>query len=158
MTFHENLVKEIAVYQKAFAEKGIHLQLPALSLGELQLEYTGLEKDLSLSAKLPFQKRFTNPVGVYQGGMLAAAMDDVFGPLAYMTAQSPCMTLSMNVTFLRPFTPKDEEVFIKGTIIQKTKSFIFMRAEIKNKTDLIIATADSHVTILREDQLQKVKV
>ncbi len=158
MSVHETLMNQMVQYQKQIAEMGINLSLPPLSMLELKLEYTKVEPGILLEAKFPFQKRFTNPVGLMQGGFLAAAMDDIFGPLSYMTAQRPCMTLSMNVTYLRAFSEKDQEVILTGKVIQKTKSFIFMRVEVKNNQGDIVATADSHVSILRDDQLQKVKV
>lgn len=156
MTVHEALMNQMLHYQAQFKQMGVHLSLPPLSLLELKLEYTKVEPGVLLAAKFPFQKRFTNPVGLMQGGFLAAAMDDIFGPLSYMTAQRPCMTLSMNVTYLRAFSEKDQEVHLEGRVIQKTKSFIFMRVEVKNPKGDIVATADSHVSILRDDQLQKV--
>lgn len=158
MTFHETLMNQMQAFKTQLSSQGVDLTLPPPSMIELKMEYTALEPGVLLAAKFPFQKRFTNPVGLYQGGIIAAAMDDIFGPLSYITAQRPCMTLSMNVTYLRAFSEKDGEAIVEGRIIQKTKSFIFMRAEVKNKEGHVLATADSHVTILRDDQLQKVKV
>ncbi len=157
MSFHEQFMKEYQNYQSKLADMGVNINLPAPSMLELQLEYLSQVPDQSITARLPFQKRFTNPVGLYQGGILAAGMDDVFGPLSYSAAKGPCVTLSMNVTYMRPFSAEDGEVIIEGKILQKTKTFIFMRAEVKNPKGQLIATADSHVTILRQDQLQKVK-
>lgn len=158
MSVHENLMQQMLFYKEQFKTMGVDLALPPPSMLELKLEYTAVEPGKFLAAKFPFQKRFTNPVGLCQGGILAAAMDDIFGPLSYMTAQRPCMTLSMNVTYLRAFAEKDVEVIIEGRVLQKTKSFIFMRAEVKNSQSDLVATADSHVTILRDEQMQKVKV
>jgi uncharacterized protein (TIGR00369 family) len=145
MTVHEDLMKQMLHYKEQFGAMGIKLSLPPLSMIELKLEYTKVEPGTLLAAKFPFQKRFTNPVGLMQGGFLAAAIDDIFGPLSYMTAQRPCMTLSMNITYLRAFSEKDQEVHLEGRVIQKTKNFIFMRVEVKNPQGDIVATADSQV-------------
>lgn len=47
------------------------LTLPPPTLQELQIEYLEIVPGKVMTAKLPFQKRFINPVGVYQGAFLA---------------------------------------------------------------------------------------
>jgi acyl-coenzyme A thioesterase PaaI-like protein len=138
-------------------QTGIDFQLPPPSQTELSLEYLEIVPGKKMVAKLPFQKRFTNPIFTYQGGMLAAGMDDVFGPLSYITAERPCTTLSLNTTFLKAFTEKMGHVLIEATVLQKTKSFIFMRADVRSPEGDLIAHAESHVAILRDDQLGKGK-
>lgn len=158
MSVHKNWVSQMQEYQKTLNTQGVNITLPPPSLLELQSEFLDIQPGKLLRAKIPFQKRFTNPIGLYQGGFLSAAIDDVFGPLSYMTAQRPCMTLSMNVTFLKAFTEKMGHCLIEGKVLQKTKSFIFMRADVTSPEGELIAHAESHVTILRDDQLQKVNV
>jgi acyl-coenzyme A thioesterase PaaI-like protein len=124
----------------------------------LQIEYLEILPGKKMVGKIPFQKRFTNPIYTYQGGMLAAAMDDLFGPLSYITAERPCTTLSLNTTFLRAFTEKMGHAIITATVLNKTKSFIFMRAEVHSLDGQMIAHGESHVAILRDDQIGKGKV
>jgi acyl-coenzyme A thioesterase PaaI-like protein len=80
MTFHETLMNQMKTIKTQLSSQGVDLALPPPSMIELKMEYTALEPGVLLAAKFPFQKRFTNPVGLYQGGILAAAMDDIFGP------------------------------------------------------------------------------
>ena len=158
MSIHENWLKEIESFKAHLKTLGVNLELPPPSLKELNLEYIEIVPDQKLVAKIPFQKKFTNPIGLYQGGFLAACLDEVFGPLSYMTARRPCMTLSMNTTYLRAFSEKMGHSLIEATVLQKTKSFIFMRAEVKSPEGELLAHAETHVAILRDDQLQKVNV
>ncbi len=123
-----------------------NLQLPPPTLAELQLEYLDIVPDEKMSAKVPFQKRFTNPVGLYQGGFLSAALDEVFGPLSYVSSGSACMTLSLNVTYLGAF--KDDHCIIEAFVLKKTKNFIFMRADVKSPNGDLIAHAESHVKVV----------
>ena len=125
-----------------------NLTLPPPTLSELGLEYTQIIPGESMSAIVPFQKRFTNPVGPYQGGMLSACIDEVLGPLSYLTANSACMTLSLNVTFLGAFKEEMKHCLIKATVLKKTNNFIFMRAEVMSPSDELLAHAESHVKIL----------
>lgn len=130
--------------------KGSGITLPPPSMLTLKNEYIDYEEGLSLTAKVPFQNEFRNPVGYYQGGILAGAVDDVFGPLSYLTAQNPCVTLDYNIKFHRPFTDKDGEVKIKATVLSKTKSLITMEAKVTNPEGKLIASAAMTSMILKE--------
>jgi uncharacterized protein (TIGR00369 family) len=141
MSVHKQWLEKIASFKARS-----NLTLPPPSLAELKLEYTEIEPKKSMQAKLPFQKRFTNPLGVYQGGFLAAAIDEVFGPLSYLTAEGPCMTLSMNLTFLRPFTEQMGHCLIQAKVLKESQNFIFMRAEVVSLDGELLAHSESHVT------------
>jgi uncharacterized protein (TIGR00369 family) len=158
MSVHSDWLIQLKEYQNMVQSQGATIELPSPTMLELKLEYVEIIAGKKMVAKVPFQKRFTNPVGLYQGGVLTAAMDDVFGPLSYSAASRPCMTLSMNITFLKAFTEKMGHCLIDAQILQQTKSFIFMRADILSPEGELIAHGETHVTILRDDQLQKVKV
>lgn len=125
-----------------------NLQLPPPTLEELGLEYLEINPGKNLVAKVPFQQRFTNPVGLYQGGMLAACIDEVFGPLSFMTAQAPCITLSMNITYLQGFTKEMGHCLIEASVLKKTKNFIFMRADLKSPEGDLLAHSETHVKII----------
>lgn len=142
MSIHDEWLKRL----KAFPSN--NLTLPPPTLTELGLEYTEVEPGIKMTAKVPFQKRFTNPVGVYQGGMLSACVDEVFGPLSYMTAQGPTMTLSMNMTYLGAFKEDYGHCLIHAVVLKKTKNFIFLRADIKSPQGDFLAHAETHVKIL----------
>lgn len=121
------------------------LKLPPPSMVELKLENLELLPGKSMTSRLPFQERFTNPVGVFQGGFLVAGIDDVMGPLSYVTAQGPCMTLAMNTTFLKPFTREMSSCLIRVEVLKDSKNFIFMRAEVRSQEGDLLAHAESHV-------------
>lgn len=157
MSVHEQWMKSLEITQAQLKNQGVDVQLPPPSMLELQLEYLEVHPGKKMIAKLPFQQRLTNPIRTFQGGFLAAGIDDVFGPLSYVTAGRPCTTLSLNTTFLKPFLAKHGHCLIEAEILQKTKSFIFMRAKVTTPDGEIIAHAESHVSILRDDQLAKVK-
>lgn len=157
MSVHEHWMMELENYKAKLKEQsGVSFNLPPLSLKETKIEFLEIKPGEKLVGKVPFQERFTNPIGTYQGGFLGAALDEFFGPLSYMTADRPCMTLSMNITFLKAFTAKMGFVTIEATVTSKTKSFIFMRAEVKSPEGELIAHSESHSSILRDDQMKKV--
>lgn len=130
---------------KHFSDK---LHLPPPSMLELGHEFLEIVPGQKMVAKIPFQKRFVNPVGVFQGGFLTACIDDVFGPLSYITANGPCMTLSLNTTYLGAFKEEMGHCIIEATVLRKTKNFIFMRADVKSPDGELMAHAESHVKVL----------
>jgi acyl-coenzyme A thioesterase PaaI-like protein len=158
MSVHADWLQTLSQTKAQLNDQGIDIQLPPPSQLELQIEYLEVAPGKKIKGKVLFQKRFTNPIKTYQGGMLTAAMDDHFGPLSYITAERPCTTLSLNTTFIKPFTEKMGHCIIEAEVLQKTKSFIFMRATVYSPEGELLAHGDSHVAILREEQLQKVNV
>jgi|SRR5690606_27804190 len=131
---------------KQLKEKNPGLVLPPPSMEELGIEYLEIIPAKEIRAKLPFKRKFTNPAGLYQGGFLAAALDEVFGPLAFITHKAPCLTLSINMTYLKPFTEEMKECTLHAKVLKETKQFIFMRAEILSPDNQLMAHGESHVT------------
>jgi acyl-coenzyme A thioesterase PaaI-like protein len=157
MSVHENWLKKLSHTKQQLNAQGIDIQLPPPSQTELQIEFLEIVPGKKIKGKVPFQSRFTNPIRTFQGGFLSAAMDDHFGPLSYITAERPCTTLSLNVTFLKAFTEKMQYCIVEAEVLQKTKSFIFMRATVLSPDGEIFAHGESHVAILTDEQLLKVK-
>lgn len=141
MNVHQEWLKQLQTFKGG-------LELPPPTLNELGLEYTEIVPGVKMAARVPFQKRFTNPVGLFQGGMLAACIDEVFGPLSYITASGPCTTLSMNVTYLSGFKEEHGSCMIEAIVLKKTKNFIFMRADVKSPQGELLAHAETHVKVL----------
>lgn len=156
MTVHEEWLAKLTEYKnKVKQETGKELQLPPPTNLELKIEYLEINPGKNMIGKIPFQQRFTNPAGLYQGGFLAAALDEVFGPLSYISSGTVCMTLSLNLTFLKAFTPEMKEILVEAIVLQKTRNFIFMRGEARSLNGELLAFAESHVSILPEKKEAK---
>ena len=76
---------------------------PVLSLLGGEVESVDAEAG-TLRARYVGRDEFRNPAGLVQGGMLSAMLDDVTASLvdATLTAGQGVVTLSLNVSFLRP--------------------------------------------------------
>ncbi len=156
MSVHTDWLEQLKFWREDLKQKtGKDFLFPPPSNETLGVEYTEIEPGKKMTATFPYQRRFANPVGLYQGGFLSAAIDEVLGPLAYITAGTPCMTLSLNVTYLKAFPETMKHVIVEGFVLQKTKSFIFLRAEVKSPSGELIAHAESHSAVMKEDQLGK---
>lgn len=146
MDTHQKIMARMENFKLAMGDKVV---LPPPTLVELGAKFIDFEAGKSLTIEVPFQARFTNPVGSYQGGMFAAALDEAFGPLSYMTAELPCVTLDMSLTYIKGLVEKDAPMKIRAEVLKKTSQFIFMRAEIRNRHDEILVIAQSHSTIIQ---------
>lgn len=153
MTVHEQVMKGMQEMAALFAAANISLELPPQSNLTLGTTYVGIDFGTMLTARFQFDSRFINPIGTFHGGFLSAAFDDTFGPLSYMAAARPVVTLELSTTFIRPFIAKDEYIDIRAELVSKSKSLLVMRAEAKTKVGKLIATSTTSSLILSDEQL-----
>ena len=138
-----------------FQEAGIVLDLPPPSNLTLKTRYTDIDPGKMLTAEIPFDAQFTNPIHFFQGGFLCAAFDEAFGPLSYMAAQRPVVAIEISTSFIRPFSEKDQFISIRAEIVSQTKSLMIMKAEAKSKAGKLIAISSNHALILSDEQMKK---
>ena len=72
----------------------------------------------SMTVRFPVLERYQNPMGVMQGGVVAAAIDNVVGPLSYLVAP-PSVTAQLAVTYLAPATPDTEHVEVTARLVAR---------------------------------------
>lgn len=115
-----------------------------LSMGARFVEY---ESRTSLTVCVPVLEASLNPLQNMQGGFVTAALDNTFGPLSYLAAGKPCVTLDITTQYVRPVKSGDE-LTIKATVVSRGRSSLYMTAQAFNKKGKLIATAGSNAIIL----------
>ncbi|HYX36141.1 MAG TPA: PaaI family thioesterase [Oligoflexus sp.] len=154
MNIHQDVLNLQAGMREKFAAFGVDLVLPPPSSLTLKLEYTGHEEGRMLRARMPYNANMTNPIRLMQGGFIAAGIDDVMGPLSYMCAGQPVVTLQLSVTYLRPFLEQDEYVEIEAEVINKTRTILYMEATVKNKQGQLLCKATAQSMIVAKDKVK----
>ena len=154
MTTHEQVLESMRGMAEKFSQVGVNLHMPPPSNTTLGTRYTEIEFGKMLTAEIKFDTRFCNPMLVFQGGFLCAAFDEVFGPLTYMASDRPVATVEMSTTFLRPFTEKDASITVRGELVAKTRSMLYLKAEAKNKDGKLMACSTNHSLILNDQNLK----
>jgi uncharacterized protein (TIGR00369 family) len=101
-----------------------------------------------LTASFPVTKEMLNPVGTMQGGFLAAAFDNVLGPLSYLAARTPCVTIDLNTQFLRGIEA-GETLTITARVVSRSPQTIFMTGEAFNGKGKLVGTASSNALTTR---------
>lgn len=92
-------------------------------------------------------EQFLNPVGVIQGGFLAAMLDDTLGPALVATLGEGefAPTTDLHVQFLRPARPG--QLTGRGRIVRKGRDVAFMAGELLDEAGAIVATATATARI-----------
>lgn len=122
-------------------------QPPAAVL--LGFELLDIDPDAG-TIRVRFQARpeFANPVGVVQGGFLAAMLDDTMGPalVATLDAGQFAPTIELKVSYIQPAMPGA----LIGTahVVARKKSIAFVAGELRTEAGELIATATATARIV----------
>lgn len=127
---------------------GNMLTLPPESSREMNAEIIEYVEEESIKVKFPLYEKYNNPAGIILGGFLPVFFDLSFGPLSYLAAKKPTVSLDLNTTFIRPVTIKDEEIIIKASVANKSKTFLILEAQAFNSRNSLVASATSRMMIL----------
>jgi len=90
-------------------------------------------------------ERFLTPVGIVQGGFLAAMLDSAMGASALTSAGERKVSVAnteMKVSFLRVASPGDV-LTCTATVLKPGSVISFVEAKIVNATGQLVATASS---------------
>jgi len=123
-------------------EKYLQLEIPACFTsmeGEI-LEYD--EEKGELTCSFPVKAGYLNPMQGMQGGLIAGAMDNVFGPLSLLAGERPSSTVQMQLTYHRPVQLTDKLV-ITAKVLKKGRKLLYMEAQAYNGEGKLMASGSS---------------
>jgi len=124
------------------------LAMPPKCFIEMGGRFIDYQENKSIRLGFPVQERYSNPAGNLLGGMISAAFDNTFGPLSYLAAKKPTVSLDLNITFIKPIRPEDLELIVEGNIVKISKKFIIFEGKAYNPDNELIATGTSRMMIL----------
>jgi acyl-coenzyme A thioesterase PaaI-like protein len=84
-----------------------------------------------------------------QGGFLAAAFDNTFGPLSYLAARRPCSTLDMHINFIRP-VKEGERLTVTARVVSRSAVALHLAAEAFNGQGKLVGTSSSQMIVNRQ--------
>lgn len=116
-------------------------------LGWQMEEYDATTSTIRISFEAGHQ--FTNPMGVVQGGFLAAMLDDTLGPalMAELAAGEFAPTLELKVSFLRAARPG--RLIGTGRVVHRGGTIAFLDGTLRDSDDVLLATATATARIIR---------
>ncbi len=138
---HDNIVKE-------WVERSPkNLDFPPNCFHHMSTQFVEWHRGArTLIAHIPCKPEFYNPRHYMQGGFVVAALDNVLGPLSYLSGV-PSVTVQLNTTFVRPVAASLDYIVITAAIVDKTSSKIFSTAEARAPSGKLLTTvqATSHI-------------
>lgn len=131
-----------------FNHGGRKITVPPPIFLAMKAEILSYTKGKSITVAFPVSDEQTNPMGMMQGGVIAAAFDNAFGPLSYLVAKRPTTTIDMNIQYIRGVAV-NQRVIVKATVEAKGFSTIHMIGEMRTEKDKLLATATTNLLILK---------
>ena len=104
----------------------------------------------TLTCRFPVETRYQNPYGTMQGGMIAAAVDNTFGPLSVLVAP-PNVTRQLEIRYKRPITAEHKYITITATIHSREHPYLVLRAQVRTDSGELAATAKARHFILPKE-------
>jgi uncharacterized protein (TIGR00369 family) len=94
-----------------------------------------------LSCAFEATEAFLNPVGLVQGGILAAMLDEAMGPVAAAVSRGSLLaqTLEMKISYMR--AARMGTIFGEGRILQRGRDILFLEGRLFDSERRIIAIA-----------------
>jgi acyl-coenzyme A thioesterase PaaI-like protein len=105
-------------------------RLPPPSFTSMQGEILGFDEQTgTLSARFPILEGQLNPFSTLQGGFLAAAVDNTFGPLSLLVAP-PNVTRRLELTYSRPATLDLGYIVVNARLLARSTRQLELSADI----------------------------
>jgi len=125
-------------------------RLPPPSFTSMQGEILGFDEQAgTLSARFPILESQLNPYGMLQGGFLAAAVDNTFGPLSMLVAP-PNVTRRMELTYSRPATLDLGFIVVNARLAGRSERQLELSADILDSQGRRLARARAMHWIVEE--------
>jgi acyl-coenzyme A thioesterase PaaI-like protein len=106
-------------------------QFPPPVFAALEGSFQELDLDRGyLRTRFPVLDRFLNPFGAFQGGMIAAAVDNTLGPLSFLVAP-PNVTRELGLTYSHPVRPEMGYFDVSANFIRRDGRWLYFNAEVR---------------------------
>lgn len=123
-------------------------QLPPNCSVLMKGEYVDYDSRVMLKIAFPVLEEYLNPMKSMQGGFVTAAFDNVFGPLSYLAARTPCTTLDLHTNYIRSINAGDI-LTVTAKIVSRGISAMHLAGEAVNGKGKLIATCTSHMVPMK---------
>ncbi|TGK17585.1 PaaI family thioesterase [Leptospira fluminis] len=131
-----------------FSKFAPSFKLPPPAFVELSGEFISYRRKKELTCSFYIEPRFSNPMGVFQGGFLAAAFDNTFGPLCYLAAGKPTTTLELSVSYIR-MIKENQRIRVTARVVARGNQHIYLEAEAFDEEEKLVAKSTTQVLILK---------
>lgn len=128
-------------------KSGMALEIPPPCFFDMQAEFLRYQSRKAILVKFPVLAKQLNPIGVMQGGYMAAAFDNTLGPLSYAAAQKAAVTLDMSQVYVRA-AREGETLWCEAQVVTRSPRTLYMTAAMYDERRKLIASAQTQILIL----------
>lgn len=143
----DGLEGEILDRIRSIMPEGAELELPPPILREMDVSFRFFEPGQSLTIVVPLHERYAGPAGMVQGGIIAAAFDDAYGPLAYLTAEAFAVTVTLDLSFVRPLPVSAGSLEVEVRVVETTRRMVFLEGSARDPDGKLVATSRTEMLI-----------
>lgn len=144
----QNHLDEMQKEWDKFSKNGVDLLLPPPAFKELSGQFVSYIRKKELTCSFYIEPRFSNPMRVFQGGFLAAAFDNTFGPLCYLAAGKPTTTLELSVSYIR-MVKENQRITVEAKVVARGNQHIYLEGQAFDEEGKLLAKSTTQVLILR---------
>ena len=127
---------------------GMDIKIPPPIFLEMEGKFLSYVSRKELTVSFPVPERYCNPLGNMQGGVIAAAFDNTFGPLSFLAVRGPTATIDMTTQYIRP-VPLGDTLTITARVVLRGFSTMYMTADGYSKAGKLVAMSSTNMTIIR---------
>jgi uncharacterized protein (TIGR00369 family) len=109
-------------------------------------EFLEYESRTFLKVAFPVLDESLNPARKMQGGFITAAFDNTFGPLSYLAARCPCMTLDLHTQFVRPVSAGDR-LTVTAKVVSRSARTMYLSAMAFDANEKLVATCGANMVL-----------
>jgi acyl-coenzyme A thioesterase PaaI-like protein len=115
--------------------------IPPPVFREMYGEFIDFDEEHSiLRTRFPVLEKYLNPYGAMQGGVVATAVDNTFGPLGMLIAP-PNVTRRFEIKFSRPVTLDLEFITVEARLLNRSGRWLDLMAEVRDPDGQLLARA-----------------
>ncbi len=143
--------KILDIIHQRLGDRAHDFIIPPPVFREMGGEFLNFDSEYGiLKTRFPVVEKFLNPYGSMQGGMVAAAVDNTFGPLGMLVAP-PNVTRRLEMKYSRPIKMDQDFFTVEARFVDRQGRWLTMEAEVRDKAGQLMARAKAKHWILEEE-------
>jgi uncharacterized protein (TIGR00369 family) len=145
---HESLAVLEREIQELMRGAGAGSTFPPNCFLVMKGEFLEYDSRTSLKVAFPVLDESLNPLRTMQGGFITAAFDNTFGPLSYLAARCPCITLDLHSQFIRSVSAGDRLTVI-ARVVSRSSTTMHLTATAFDANEKLVATSAANMIIAK---------
>jgi acyl-coenzyme A thioesterase PaaI-like protein len=137
----DNLLEEfLRTVREKYKDRINDFLMPPPVFWEMQGEFLAMDlENGSLTARFPILKKYLNPYGTMQGGMIAAAVDNTVGPLSIAIAP-PNVTRTLELKYSQPVLAQMEYIVVQARLVERHEPKLTFEAKVLSPSGVKLVT------------------